>query len=214
MPPISFWFTGTALYLAASFVFAIGVGLIGIKDMIPKKLFYVLLAFAVLLSGTAWHVAAQQEQDSFNQDQILDGISKSIGKIASATNVNPNQSSNELAEKIIKKFNDLQSQINQTKSSVQELQNPPPDPNTLYQDAKPVANVISATLSADGSSIIFGELDNVAIDFNQQVSFRGYVLQCTAKPGDFMFGTSPTTGRPAQAVYTDVSCSIITASKP
>lgn len=149
-------------------------------------------------------------------NSIATGISimqRQLTRIASAANVNPNQSVNALADTIIAKFNNLQTEIDQTKTNVQALQNPPPNPNTLYQNGKPVADVITASPSSDGSSVIFGELDNVSIDFSQHVFFRGYELQCDAKPGDFVFGTSPTTGRAAQDVYTDVSCSVVSDPK-
>jgi len=64
MPHAAFWFTGTALYVATSFTFTTVVGLIGIKQIIPKREYYVCFGFALILSLGAWSTAALQEQAS------------------------------------------------------------------------------------------------------------------------------------------------------
>lgn len=64
MPACHYWFSGTALFLAASFTFASSVGLWGIKGQVPSRHFHALCVVGVLLAGFAWRTAAVQEQQS------------------------------------------------------------------------------------------------------------------------------------------------------
>jgi uncharacterized protein YdbL (DUF1318 family) len=132
LPAPDFWFTGTSLFLAGSFVFTIAVGLIGIREMISQRKFLVLMVFAVLLSGLAWRTAAKQEEDSAKQGTVIDSLNgqlsnigasnkkqedelgnlavqnksleETLAKIANAANLNPNQSAETLANEIIKRL--------------------------------------------------------------------------------------------------------------
>ena len=132
MPPIGFWFTGTAVYFFISAAYAIAVSLIGIRPMMAPKVFYVLLVVAVVLSILAWRTAAIQERDSSTQSKsisdlqnsniaiaksLLDqerkltdlslqntNLSDSVSKIAKAASIDPNQSSQDVAARIVDKL--------------------------------------------------------------------------------------------------------------
>ncbi|HUA52973.1 MAG TPA: hypothetical protein VMB81_12465 [Candidatus Sulfotelmatobacter sp.] len=94
MPPLSFWFTGTSLYLFFSFAFVVGVALVGIRDMISGRLFIILIGAAIVLAFFAWRTAAIQERDAAEQkqrndrlDAQNDSLSDGLGKIAAALNI-------------------------------------------------------------------------------------------------------------------------------
>lgn len=111
MPDLHYWFTGTSLYLATSFGFAIAVGLIGIREMVSRRLFYGFICVALVLSGFAWRTASKQESDAAAQEQEssalrgkLVDIQSAMGKIADALNVSKGQSAAALADQILAKI--------------------------------------------------------------------------------------------------------------
>jgi PBP1b-binding outer membrane lipoprotein LpoB len=77
-PAFHFWFTGTALFLAGSFIFTVIVALIGIREMVTHKQFAALILAALLLSGLAWRTAAKQEADSAAQDTTAQQLQAQI----------------------------------------------------------------------------------------------------------------------------------------
>jgi hypothetical protein len=95
MPHIEYWFSGAAVYLAGSFAFAIFVGMIGIKEMVSRRLFTALMGVAVVLTALAWRTAAKQEQDNSE-------LTQSITTIAGALKAAPASSAKELADEIMK----------------------------------------------------------------------------------------------------------------
>ena len=98
IPSAVYWFSGTALFLAGSFIFGVVVGLIGIREMISDRTFWSFLVVAVVLGLLAWYTAAKQERDSAE-------LKDSINKIAGSANVDTGQSVSALADKIIEKLN-------------------------------------------------------------------------------------------------------------
>jgi hypothetical protein len=74
LPPIQYWFSGTALFLAGSFVIATAMGLIGIKNMISNTIAKGLMIAALALLAIGWWSAAKQEKQS-------DDLTKSIASI-------------------------------------------------------------------------------------------------------------------------------------
>jgi hypothetical protein len=78
---MQYWFTGSSLFLAGSFIFAGVVGLIGIKTIVSRKFFYVLVALAIVLSALAWRTAAKQESESADQAQTNANLQSSLETI-------------------------------------------------------------------------------------------------------------------------------------
>ncbi len=74
LPALENWFSGSAVFLAGSFVFTVVVGLIGIRTMVPDRLFIFLLFVALNLSLLAWYVAARQEENASKTTDILQAI--------------------------------------------------------------------------------------------------------------------------------------------
>jgi hypothetical protein len=110
-PAAHFWFSGTALFLACSFVFTVLIGLIGIKKMISRPTFWILIAFALVLSGLAWRTAAQQQSDEVENNAKITKMQATLDKIANSANVSPNQSVDDIATAVIAKFQPLQKQV-------------------------------------------------------------------------------------------------------
>ena len=73
MPSVSHWFSGPAPYLALSFVFAVVVSLIGIRDNISSKAFVALVVVVACLSLLAWYTAAKQEGENADLRERLIG---------------------------------------------------------------------------------------------------------------------------------------------
>jgi len=138
----------------------------------------------------------------------MQNMSFELGKIAGAANINPNQSADELAKSIIRKLTSMQGEIDQNGARVSTLEHPPPNPYKIYQDGQPVGDVIKGHYTdPDQNGILFEEIDNSgAIDFSKPIEFRGVEFTCQPTNMLFMFGSSPITGQPTQAVRQEVPC--------
>lgn len=102
-----------------------------------------------------------------------------INKIASGIKVDPDQSAQALARKIVERFSNLQKQIDEQKGQIEQAEKK--DPNYLYQDNRSVAEVMAVT--ANGKSVIFNTLYNASdLNFDQQVYYRGLTLACGKQP--------------------------------
>jgi hypothetical protein len=71
MPSLEHWFSGSALFLALSFLFAAAVGIFGIKEMISERWLLGLMLLITNLTAFAWYVAAKQEQENSNLKAML-----------------------------------------------------------------------------------------------------------------------------------------------
>jgi septal ring factor EnvC (AmiA/AmiB activator) len=98
MPSWENWFSGTALFLAGSFLFAISVGIIGIREMISDRTFLAFMFIALNLGLLAWYTAAKQESENTNLKTTLSRIAESIKPepqtpdfVEAATRANPVQ---------------------------------------------------------------------------------------------------------------------------
>src|ERR1700693_1007546 len=78
LPAFQYWISGTALFLAGSFAFSLAVGLIGIKEMVSKKVLGFLMAASIILSFLAWRTAAQQESDSSSSDERIGALQDAV----------------------------------------------------------------------------------------------------------------------------------------
>jgi hypothetical protein len=202
MPETHHWFTGAALFLAGSFAFAILVGLIGIKEMVSRKLFAILTAMAVILSGLAWYTAAkQEEQNAF--------VSANIKRIADTTNVNPNQSAQALADQIIGRISPMQKDLADAKEKLGKLTVRQKD--VLYQDGLPIARAAGLTQNIAKTSV---DLDAISaerqIDFSKEMELQGARLSCRRPiepPGVVSLGATQT------VTYLNVSCLVLGTRK-
>jgi hypothetical protein len=156
MPSLQYWFSGAAIYFAGSFAFAIVVGLIGIKSMISKRLFAAMMVFALILTLLAWRTAARQEETSAQQDQDNRELKSTLNKIASSINIDPNQSAQSLADKIIERIQPLS-------DKVEKLTNPPREPLGVYKNNKKIG---SATGDVQNDNIMRFS----AIETTEQIS--------------------------------------------
>jgi hypothetical protein len=90
MPPIIYWISGPALFLAGSFALTVILALIGIKDMIPSKwsLLIVGLGFVLMIMGM-W-VTARQEEKNAKAEKDSDRLVGSIDEIKKAMGIGLN----------------------------------------------------------------------------------------------------------------------------
>lgn len=155
----------------------------------------------------------QQSIDGLNnQNAILVSV---ISKIADAANINPNQSTQSLANQIIDRLSIIQRQIDQTKSHLDELEHPPPDQNSIYQAGHKIADVIRGRIDLVRGVVLFEEIDNAAaINFSKEMKIRVYTIKCPPTPFYFWMGTSPITHRWATAVITNLMCEIVATDLP
>ena len=71
MPALEFWFTGTAIFIAASFAFSVVTTLLGLHSLVHRKIFLLLIVCAVVLGFFAWRSAAKQELDIATQQETV-----------------------------------------------------------------------------------------------------------------------------------------------
>ncbi|MEI9886366.1 MAG: hypothetical protein WDN08_07655 [Rhizomicrobium sp.] len=143
LPPLQYWFSGSALFLATSFAFGVVVGFVGIKDMISLKLFYILLTIGLLLTVAAWYSAASDAQDSADTKAKLT-------EIANAIHISPDSSAASLAAEILKRLPDTEWHL--TADQKTRL--------GAVLDSVPVADRFTVemhVLASDGASRVFGD---------------------------------------------------------
>jgi hypothetical protein len=97
LPEFQYWVTGTSLYLAGSFAFAIVVGVAGLRDKVSEKALVACLVVAACLSCFAWLTAARQEKD--NAD-----LKHNIVRIADGLNIDSSLSAKRLSDEILKRL--------------------------------------------------------------------------------------------------------------
>jgi hypothetical protein len=100
MPPLQYWFSGAALFLAGSFVLGVVLGLIGIKDAISHKVIALLFAASLALLFMGWKSAARQEQQSVKRDADNDEMKRTVGDIAASMGITGYASVDDLKAKI------------------------------------------------------------------------------------------------------------------
>ncbi len=188
-PPV---FLQAALALVAALMAWRGLHLAGDKRNAMLWGVASVSTFIVTLFVGAWQNHDSKSQVSIAQtdrakaqtqleaiQHTLDAMNGAMAKIADAARVNPNQSTQELANQIVGKLSSMEAQIAQTQSRVSTLEHPPHNPDMLYQDDKPVANFISGRMSSDKKLFEFIEIYNAgSIDFSKEIYFRSLVLKC------------------------------------
>ncbi len=106
---------------------------------------------------------------------------EAINRIATEARVDPNQSAQSLADQVITKLTALQQDWEKAKDRISKLENPPPDPDHLYQGRAPVAKFWSGNYFPTENQYIFFEISDAnGIDFANSVFFRGLELRCSA----------------------------------
>jgi hypothetical protein len=110
MPALHFWFSQATIYVAGAFVFMVVVGLIGIKDMVSRKIFYVFWVIAVILAAMAWGTAAKQDEDNHKQAGIIKELQAKVSstdgavrQIASTLGITTYITPEELADRLRQK---------------------------------------------------------------------------------------------------------------
>ena len=200
MPPLTSWFSGTALFLGGSFAFTIAVGLIGIKEMISDRVFIIFLFVAVNLSLLAWFTAAKQAADS-------DILQASIQKIAGTAHIDPNQSAQALADEIIKRLAPLKEGLDSTKKEVDRLVNPPRDDNSFYQNNKMVGAAVNATIDREKKIVLFGVISAAQnLDTSSRFEFRDMILTFEKSGG---VSEQAAMGVVTRRDYAQVTCRIV-----
>lgn len=64
MPSFHYWISGAALWVAGSFILGVVLAAIGIKSLIPKKVFVILIGLSFLVMFIGWWTTAEQEKNS------------------------------------------------------------------------------------------------------------------------------------------------------
>ncbi len=133
---------------------------------------------------------------------------KDVSRIANAANIDPDQSAQDLADKVINRINQFQEALAATNSHVQSLEHPPPDPDALYQSEQKVAKFETGRIYADNKHFEFIKIyDAGSINFSNEILFRGLVLKCAPHMIDIMIGSGP---RGAETnIMNNVICDII-----
>ncbi|MDB5635258.1 MAG: hypothetical protein JWP51_166 [Bradyrhizobium sp.] len=165
MPAFHFWFSGAALFLAGSFGFAITVGLVGIRQMVSYRLFNILIAIAVLLSGLAWRTAAKQESDSDTQVEQIGVLRKGLQALTDTLKLPEGLSIQETTSAIFKRMEATKNQLDESKSMLLQLQSSvdklnttsrtPPSDVLSNEDADPIASALRP-FAASGAKVSIG----------------------------------------------------------
>ncbi len=145
-----------------------------------------------------------------NLSMDIKNVQSQMTRIAEAANVDPSQSANILADKIIAKLNSFQRQLNQTNSNVAALQNPPHAADGIYFDNQMVAKVAGITNPVDSNFVIPVLTSPVPFDFSKIVLFQWAVIRCSPS------GASSFTQQGADTRYSywNVHCSTIGGIAP
>jgi hypothetical protein len=81
MPQLRYWFTGSVLWLLASFALNIILALIGIRPMIPDKIFFFLFGVVLLVMFIGWWATAREGAASAKRDEKLDTLQATLDLI-------------------------------------------------------------------------------------------------------------------------------------
>lgn len=84
MPPLQYWFSGAALWLAGSFIITVILAVIGIREMISNKMVVFLIGVALLVMFIGWWTTAEQEEASAKREIKLDRLQETLDTIKSA----------------------------------------------------------------------------------------------------------------------------------
>jgi hypothetical protein len=76
---IHYWFSGTPLFVAGSFILSICLGLIAIRDVLPPVARTLLWVLAVELMLFGWSQSAKQEKDNEGTSRIIPNIADAMG---------------------------------------------------------------------------------------------------------------------------------------
>jgi hypothetical protein len=123
LPELHYWFTGTALYMALSSIFAAVVAVIGIRSMISRRWFGFLMLAALVLSFLAWKEAAKQGRDSKEQAAANATLSASIKELQGNSGSQGKQLSRLLSQngQLLSQNNQLLLQNSQLKDAVVKI---------------------------------------------------------------------------------------------
>ena len=189
----------------------------------------VTFLFALIGGAIGNHDALQSVKDATSRADTSDGklrdiqtalkdlesqnssLVVAIGRIAGKAEVDPNQSAQILADQVVKKLSDFQTQLDQTKLNVKLLQDPPQNPDFLYQGNNVVAKFWNGIFFDKQKKFTFLEISNVeSINFSIPVSFRGLELRCDQHGLDA--GSEMSSHGMINNVMHNVTCDIISGT--
>jgi hypothetical protein len=140
------------------------------------------------------------------QGRLLDGQKAELAdqdaqlkRIASAANVNPNQSAPALASAIVKRLADLDQRLH-------KVEYPPRDEHALYDGPAVAAQVSFANQpTADGAFTMTGLTSTAAFNFSKEYFFQTTIVKCESVPESATISF----GAEAHHEYQNVPCKIV-----
>jgi hypothetical protein len=148
-------------------------------------------------------LATIAQSNKKQEDQLSNVVAQNkefednLAKIANAANLNPNQSTQALADQIINKLGAIDKRLT-------SVENPPRENNKLYQGKNAVALVLG--IVQNGNSVTLQRISSSApLDFSTQFFLQQAILNCAAAPpsGDMVAGAEH------QIIYFNLSCQIV-----
>lgn len=207
IPPFHDWISSSAFFLLGSFVVSIVLGLIGVKEMISKKLIIFLVGISLLVTTAGLWSTAKQQEDTDLQETKIDDLSKNMKRIADAANLNPTpgQSAQDLANRVIAYLGELDKRIT-------VVEHPPRDNQILYLGNQPIANILGVIPDpTDKTRITFQRVSSAnPIDFSRQYYFQWAILLCAPIQSS---GFS-VMGAQQQILYLNLSCRVVGNAPP
>lgn len=207
LPPLHFWFTGSALFTIGSFVLFAVLAFAGIASMTAtyRKIMYFGYAAAFVLFLLGWWQSAQQEQASARRDTdfsqlqgTFSALRSAVNKIANSADVSLNQSADEIAKAVIARIQPLQKQVDTLSQRA---------PDELYQDGRPLARVAGMHLDDAKTIASFAAVtSDREIDFSKEIELQGARLACKSEHGPNGIMSS---GAMRAITYSDVICKVL-----
>lgn len=205
MPGLHYWLSGTALFPALSFAFGIAVGLVGIKAMIPRRTFWVLLVGTVILSAISWENAAQQESDADLLGSQVVSVNQNLQKIARAAYIDPSLSAQAVADKVIARLDSMQSELETDTTQIHSIQHPLITSDGVYRKGQLVGTYASLQYDPIDNKVIIGVITVPdLLNFPANLDIGGDLLACAKPNGGGVFSSGAEIHYNYGPVYCDV----------
>lgn len=104
VPAFAYWLTGAALYPAVAFLFASVIGVLGLKNIISRSIFWAGVSLALLLTGAAWWQAAEQGASAAQQAKLNKETNDLVKQIARAVGADPDGPVKQVAQAVIEQL--------------------------------------------------------------------------------------------------------------